>query len=80
MELSILTVEEENLICVFDITDRLSLTADIKTAIPDFEEPELKEIAQNIIRKLDLMTDEDFSNLTFSPAYHGDEDNEPNSN
>ena len=74
MELSFFTIEEENLICVFDTSNRLSLITELSDAIPDFEEPELREIAENAIKKLTSMTDEDFSNLTLNPAYYGDED------
>jgi hypothetical protein len=76
MDLSLFTVEEENLICIFDTDNRSSLITDIKLTLSDFEDPELQEITENIIRKLNSMTDDEFNNLTFSPVYHGDEDGE----
>jgi len=74
MDNSIFTVEEENLICVFDTGSRAALLNSLNAAIPDFDEPELREIAGNIITKLNNMTDADYSALTFHPAYHGGED------
>jgi len=41
--------------------------------MPDFDEPELVDIANNVIRKLKTMSDEDFSVLDFSPEYFDDD-------
>ena len=67
------TVEEENLICAFDTSDRLTLIAAITNAIPELDEPELCEIAQNVRNKLETISDAEFPLLEFSPAYDGDE-------
>ena len=74
MNFNIFTVEEENLICIFDTGSRIALIDSINAALPDFVEPELKEIADNILRKLNDITDSDFSALIFSPAYFNDDD------
>ena len=42
----IFTIEEENLICIFDVTSRDALIAGICGALPDFDDPELREIAE----------------------------------
>ena len=76
MNLFPFTVEEENLICIYDITDRSTLISNIKEAVPYFEEPELCEIAESALRKLEVMTDTEFSALTFQPAYHGDDEDD----
>ena len=68
------TVEEENLICIFDTSSRTTIIRDINTAFPYFDEPELREIAENVLRQLNYMTDEEFSELIFNPAYHNDDD------
>jgi hypothetical protein len=69
------TVEEENLICAFDTSSRDALIGGIRDALPEFDGdgPEMREIAEGALRKLDAMTDTEFSETIFSPAYHDDE-------
>ena len=67
------TVEEENLLCIFDTSSRDTLIAGIYDAMDYFEEPEMREIADNALRKLNALTGEEFSELIFSPVYHDDE-------
>lgn len=74
MNLELFTVEEENLICVFDISSRTALISEIRAAIPDFDEPEMVELAEIVIGKLETMTDEEFSAFTFYPEYNNDFD------
>jgi hypothetical protein len=73
MDITIFTVEEENLICIYDIGGRAELIRNIQIALPYFDDDELRDIADNVIRKLNAMTDDDFSSLTFSPVYMDDE-------
>ena len=73
MNHTIFTVEEENLICAFDTTGRAAVITGIRGAMPDFDEDEMREIAESALRKLDAMTDAEFSALIFSPAYYDDE-------
>ena len=63
------TVEEINMICVFDISDREALIAGIVDALPDFDEPELDEIAIGVLKKLIKMSDADFGALELYPEY-----------
>jgi len=72
MDLSVFTVEEENLICIYDVTNRTALKAALINAMPHFDEPEMCEIAENIVKKLDGMTDDEFSALSFSPTYYNE--------
>jgi len=74
MNPTIFTVEEENLICIFDVSSRSALINEIRAAMPDFDEPEMNEIAANVLHILDVMTDADYSALTFNPAYFNDDD------
>ena len=74
MNPSVFTIEEENLMCIFDIASREALISGIRGALLDFEEPDLRKIAENAMKKLEAMTDAEFSALTFSPAYHNDDD------
>ena len=70
------TMEEVNLICIFDTGSRDKLIAEIKTAMLDFEEPEIAEIAEAVIVKLEKMSDETFAALTFYPEYEDYEEEE----
>jgi len=70
------TVEEENLICIYDTTSRTAVMDGIRAAMPDYEEDDMREIAGNVLRKLDAMSDGDFSAYVFSPAYYNEEDDE----
>ena len=71
------TVEEENLICIYDSSSRTALISSINEAIPHYDdEPEIQEIATSAVRKLEAMTDADFSAITFHPAYHGEDGEE----
>lgn len=64
------TVEEENLICAFNTSNRNILIAEIRNALPHFgNEPDMAEIADNVIDKLEVMTDTEFSKNTFTPTY-----------
>ena len=67
------TTEEENLICMFDTNKRDVLMADIHSIINHIDEPEMREIAGNVLRKLNALTNEEFSELIFLPVYHDDE-------
>ena len=73
MNYTLFTVEEENLICVFDMSSRNTLMSGISEAIPEFDEPEMQEIAVSALRKLEAMTEAEFSAYIFSPAYHSEE-------
>ena len=74
MDLMLFTVEEENLICIYDTSNCAALIQNINDALPHFEEPELYDIAISTLHKLKKLTDAEFSELIFHPAYHGDED------
>jgi len=76
MNLPLFTVEEENLICIFNTSSRDALTCGISDAIPHFDEPEMQEIAKSALRKLEVLTDTEFSTLIFHPAYFGDDDDD----
>ena len=54
------TIEEINLLCIYDTDTRESLLADLRVALPDVFDPELREIIENSIRKLEGMTDAEY--------------------
>ena len=70
------TVEEENFMFVFNTVSRSTLIDGIIGAMPDFYEPELLEIAQNTLRKLEGITDAEFETLEFYPAFEDDDETE----
>jgi hypothetical protein len=70
------TIEEENLICIFDVSSRNACITEISAAMEEFEVPELYEIANNILLKLKNMSDAEFSALEFNPIYFDDETEE----
>ena len=72
----IFTAEEENLACIYDMASKQALTDGIRAAMPEYEEDEMREIAGNVLRKLEAMSDKEFSEYVFSPAYHNEEDEE----
>lgn len=67
------TVEEINLLCFFDTSTRNTLIQDITTAIGDFDNTEIIEIAQSALNKVSKLSDEDFATLDFYPIYDDDE-------
>ena len=69
-----LTVEEINLMGVFDADSRTALIADIMTAARDFDEPDLIEIGANVLTKLFKMSDADFDALELYPEYNDYDD------
>ena len=74
MNITAFTVEEENLICAYSAYDRGAAINGICAAIAEFEESEMRYIAESVLDKLYTMTDAQFSALTFHPAYYNDDD------
>ncbi len=69
-------VEEVNLMCVYNTTDRAALITGLREALPDLteNEPEMMDIAKNVIIKLEAMTDGEFSCLDLTPEYDDPDD------
>jgi len=74
MDFTSFTVEQENLLCIYDTSTRTACIAEITDAIPHFDDPEMREIAESTLAVLHSMTDEEFSEQSFSPVYHNDEE------
>ena len=64
------TVEEVNLMCIFDTSDKDALIAGLTAAIPYFDEPGLIEIADSVHAKLSKMSGAEFYALDFYPEYN----------
>jgi len=63
------TVEEINMMCIFDTSDKIALIAELTAALPEFVEPGLDEIARSVINKLGKMTGAEFDALELYPEY-----------
>jgi hypothetical protein len=70
------TVEEINLICIFDTQDFNRLKSELVEMIADLSDSELIEIAQTALSKLSKMSDIDFAALELYPEYNDGEEME----
>jgi len=62
------TVEEINLICVFDKKNRKELIENIEHILPHLKESDMLEIAKNVMLKVQNMTDDEFNNISLVEA------------
>jgi len=67
------TVEEMNLICIYDISTRSNLKNDLVTALHDVYEPEMIALFGTVLAKLDNITDDEFIQIGFYAADEFDE-------
>ena len=62
------TVEEVNLMCVFEGQDRIGMIADIKNVIPHIQDSDMVELAGQVLEKLEAMSDEEFAEVVLEAA------------
>lgn len=62
------TVEEINLMCVFEEQDRKSMIADIKNVIPHIQDSDMVELVRQVLGKLEAMSDEEFAEVAMEAA------------
>lgn len=62
------TVEEVNLMCVFEGQDRKGMIADIKNVIPHIQDSEMVELSKQVLEKLETMSDEEFTEIQLEAA------------
>ena len=62
------TVEEINLMCVFDTKGRTELIEDIGRVLPHLDDKDMEELANRVIGKLQNMTDEVFAEAVLEAA------------
>ena len=62
------TVEEINLMCVFEGQDRMGMVADIKNVIPHIQDSDMVELAEQVLEKLEDMSDEEFAQVALEAA------------
>lgn len=65
---NIFTVEEINLMCIFDTEEREKLITDIKQIIPYIKDCDMEKLEKQVIDKLTNMTDAEFTQLVFEAA------------
>lgn len=72
------TIQELNLICIYDPGTRAGLIAEIigMTQYLTPEETELKNLADSVVKKLRSMTDKEYTDLTRSTDFTFDEEDE----
>ncbi len=61
------TVEEINLMCVFNTDNRNKMINDIQNVIPQLEDNDMEELAERVLRKLEKMSDEEFAEIVLEP-------------
>jgi hypothetical protein len=61
----VFTAEEINLMCIYDISSRAVLLSDLKLSLADVYDPDMCEIFDTAISKLEKLTDTEFSNIGF---------------
>jgi len=54
------TIEEINLLCIYNTETRAALLSDLHLVLPDIFDPELREIVITATRKLEVMTDAEY--------------------
>ena len=62
------TVEEINLMCVFEAKWRIELIEDIDRVLPHLDDKDMDELANRVIGKLQNMTDEEFAEIVLEAA------------
>ena len=62
------TVEEINLMCVFDAAGRTELIEDICRVLPHLDDKDMEELANRVIGKLQNMTDDEFAEVVLEVA------------
>lgn len=62
------TVEEINLMCVFGGMSRIELIRDINQVLPHLVDSEMGELAGQVLRKLERITDEEFAAVVLVAA------------
>jgi len=70
------SVEEINLMCIFDISDRQTLLSELRDSLPDIYDPEMREVYESTIDKLERISDKDFSGIGLYIADELDEYND----
>jgi BMFP domain-containing protein YqiC len=68
------TVEEVNLLAIFQKTSKASMVRELREMEAEIKDPEMKEIMKSAISKLEQVTEEEFASLEFFPADYEKDD------
>lgn len=63
------TTEEINFICIVSGNTREETLDNIFEAMPDIDDEDMKNIAESVIGKLDVMTDKEYAECNFADNY-----------
>ena len=67
------TLEEVNLMCIYNTSNRDTLITALNDGSQDYDEPDMAEIAKSALAKLMAMSDLEFAAIDLFPEY-GDYD------
>ena len=68
------TVEESNLICMYNTGTRAGTLTRLRIFLPIIENPDMQTIADSVVAKLDNMADAEFATIAFEPVHPDVED------
>ena len=65
------SIEEINLMCIYDTGSRIGLISELKKLEPELaeEDAELIDLVQNVLHKLTALSDQEYSELILVPDY-----------
>ena len=61
-------VEEINFMCVFETQNRMKMMEEIRRIMPHIKDSDMEDLAGQVLRKLDGMTDKEFAELVLEAA------------
>ena len=62
------TVEEINLMCVFEGQERTGMIADIKNVLPHIQDSDMVELSGQVLEKMEAISDEEFAEVALEAA------------
>lgn len=62
------TVEESNLICIFQSDSRTKVMEDISRTLEHIDDTDMIELCENVLEKLGKMSDKEFETLQLESA------------
>ena len=62
------TVEETNLICIFQSDSRTKVIKDIHKAVGHIDVDDMVELSMRVVKKLENMSDEEYAGLVLEAA------------
>ena len=70
------TVEEINLMCIYDTSDRYTLIGEMEAALPFVKDREIRTLMEKTLEKLYVTGDADFAALPLIPTWEDYDDDE----